>query len=336
MKFPNRYHILKRNLYESGNKKIVPIRYEDRLLIMRWRNEQMYHLRQQKVLTETDQNQYFDTIVSKLFDANQPNQLLFSYLQDDVCIGYGGLVHINWGDKNAEISFIIDPEFEKEYFQQHWTTYLSLIEQVAFEGLDLRKIYTYAFDLRPHLYKAVEAAGFEKEAELKEHFLHYAEYKSVVIHSKINPIGIRPVTIDDLALIFEWSNDELTRANSFQQEPILFDAHCDWFTMRLKDKCKHSFICTFRDEPAAFLRLDQQDDHAIIGINIAPKFRGEGLSSVFLKKAHQTISNLIPDIKIRALIKDQNTPSIKCFERAGYRLISNTVVEGVKTLIYQL
>ncbi|MGB0480477.1 MAG: GNAT family N-acetyltransferase, partial [Flavobacteriaceae bacterium] len=105
MKFPNRYHILKTNQYESGNIKIVPIRYEDRLLIMRWRNEQMYHLRQQKVLTETDQNQYFDTIVSKLFDASQPNQLLFSYLQDDVCIGYGGLVHINWKDKNAEISF---------------------------------------------------------------------------------------------------------------------------------------------------------------------------------------------------------------------------------------
>jgi RimJ/RimL family protein N-acetyltransferase len=245
-------------------------------------------------------------------------------------------VHINWKDKNAEISFIIDPKLEKEYFQQHWTTYLALIEQVAFEGLDLRKIYTYAFDLRPHLYKAVEAAGFEKEAELKEHFLHNAEYKSVVIHSKINPIGIRPVTIDDLTLIFEWSNDELTRANSFQQEPILFDAHSDWFKARLKDKHKHSFICTFRDEPAAFLRLDQEDDHAIIGINIAPEFRGKGLSSGFLKKAHQTISHLIPKIKIRALIKNQNTPSIKSFERAGYRFISNTVVEGVKTLIYQL
>ena len=95
-------------------------------------------------------------------------------------------------------------------------------------------------------------------------------------------------------------------------------------------------MCTFWDEPAAFLRLDQEDDYAIIGINIAPELRGKGLSSMFLRKAHQTISHLIPNIKIRALIKDQNTPSIKSFERAGYRFISNTVVEGVKTLIYQL
>jgi hypothetical protein len=108
MKRPNHYKILKTNQYELDNIKIVPIRYEDRLLIMRWRNEQMYHLRQQKLLTEADQNNYFDNVVSKLFDADEPNQLLFSYLHDDVCIGYGGLVHINWKDKNAEISFIID------------------------------------------------------------------------------------------------------------------------------------------------------------------------------------------------------------------------------------
>lgn len=336
MKFPSRYSILQRSLFQKGDYKIVPIRYKDRLDIMKWRNAQLYHLRQEKPLTEKDQETYFQNVVSKLFEEPNPKQLLFSYLERENCIGYGGLVHINWKDKNAEISFIIDPALEKNYFQLHWITFLSLLERAAFDELGLHKIYTYAFDLRPHLYKAVEAAGYSKEAELEEHFLYNEEYKSVVIHSKINPIGIRPATIDDMTLIFEWSNDKLTRANSFQQEPILFDAHCDWFKTRLKEKHKHSFICTFRNEPAAFLRLDQQDDHAIIGINIAPKFRGKGLSSVFLRKAHQTISNLIPNIKIRALIKNQNTASIKSFERAGYRFMSNTVIEGVKTLIYQL
>lgn len=186
MKFPNSYNILKTGQYELDNIKIIPIRYEDRFLIMRWRNEQMYHLRQKKALTEIEQNYYFDNIVSKLFGEDKPDQLLFSYLQDDVCIGYGGLVHINWNDKNAEISFIIDPKLEKEFFQYHWSNFLFLIEKVAFEALSLRKIYTYAFDLRPHLYKAVEASGFKKEAELKEHFLHNSKFKSVVIHSKWN------------------------------------------------------------------------------------------------------------------------------------------------------
>lgn len=184
MKFPSHYRILSKNEFIEGNIKIAPIRYEDRLDIMKWRNAQIFHLRQEKPLTETVQNEYFKNVVLALFDQLQPKQLLFSYLENEVCVGYGGLVHINWKDKNAEISFIIDPKLEKEHFQRHWGHYLSLIERVAFEELGLHKIYTYAFDLRPHLYKAVEAAGYTKEAELKEHFFHNNAYKSVVIHSK--------------------------------------------------------------------------------------------------------------------------------------------------------
>ena len=75
---------------------------------MRWRNEQMYHLRQSKPLTEADQDRYFDEVVSQLFDQEQPEQILFSFLEGEKCIGYGGLVHINWGDRNAEVSFIMD------------------------------------------------------------------------------------------------------------------------------------------------------------------------------------------------------------------------------------
>ncbi|MDG1475903.1 MAG: GNAT family protein, partial [Vicingaceae bacterium] len=125
-------------------------------------------------------------LVSKLFNQEQPSQLLFSYLKNDVCIGYGGLVHINWIDKNAEISFIMNTELEKEHFEFHWTTYLELIEELAFFELKLHKIYTYAFDIRPHLYSAIEKSGFVKEAILKDHCLFEGEFKDVVFHSKIN------------------------------------------------------------------------------------------------------------------------------------------------------
>jgi RimJ/RimL family protein N-acetyltransferase len=95
------------------------------------------------------------------------------------------LVHINWIDKNAEISFIMNTELEKEFFQLHWVTYLDLIEQLAFEELELHKIFIYAFDLRPHLYSTVEVAGFIKEAVFKEHCFFQGEYKDVVIYCKI-------------------------------------------------------------------------------------------------------------------------------------------------------
>lgn len=180
------YKCLSIQMIECDNFKIVPLRYEDRFDILKWRNEQIYHLRQDKPLTVEDQENYFNIIVDKLFNQDQPNQILFSYLKNDVCIGYGGLVHINWIDKNAEISFIINTALEKDYFHANWTKYLSLIEKVAFEDLKLHKIFTYAFDLRPHLYFALQHANFIEETRLKEHCLFGGKFIDVVIHSKIN------------------------------------------------------------------------------------------------------------------------------------------------------
>ena len=184
--FPNKYACLKKMKFRCGEYKIVPIRFEDRIDIMNWRNDQIYHLRQYEILTKPNQEKYFNDIVANLFDKETPNQILFSYLKNSKCIGYGGLVHINWKDKNAEISFIMDTKLEKEEFQFHWTTFLSLIEEVGFNELKMHKIYTYAFDLRPHLYIALEQANYFKDGVLKEHFCFNNKYLDVVIHSKIN------------------------------------------------------------------------------------------------------------------------------------------------------
>jgi RimJ/RimL family protein N-acetyltransferase len=182
-----KYKALNSQVFFNENFKIVPIRYEDRYDIMIWRNEQIFHLRQNKPLTEHGQDDYFKNIITKGFELETPNQILFSFLENDTCIGYGGLVHINWVDLNAEISFIMKTSLEEMYFQKYWNIYIKLIEKVAFEDLGLNKISTYALDLRPKLYPIFENLGFEKEAVLRKHCLFNKEYINVVIHSKFNP-----------------------------------------------------------------------------------------------------------------------------------------------------
>lgn len=172
-------------MFSSGEYSLVPIRSEDRYNIMKWRNEQMYHLRQKELITEEKQDLYFNSTVLKLFEQDKPNQILFSFLKEEECIGYGGLVHINWLDKNAEISFIMDTTLEKNDFNTNWTTFLNILETVAWDELQLHKIYTYAFDLRPKIYNVLEAKGFVQEARLKEHTLYNGVFIDVVIHSKI-------------------------------------------------------------------------------------------------------------------------------------------------------
>ena len=178
------YKALKKQIFTIDDYSLTPIRIEDKFLIMKWRNEQIYHLRQDKILTEEDQNKYFNEIISKLYNHEQPNQILFSFLHNNQCIGYGGLVHINWVDKNAEISFVMNTTLEVNDFQGNWINYLKLIEKVAFEDLKMHKIFTYAFDLRPHLYPMLLKNDFAEEARLKEHCYFEGKFIDVLIHTK--------------------------------------------------------------------------------------------------------------------------------------------------------
>lgn len=178
------YKVLNKQRFSSGNHSIVPIRMEDQYVIREWRNEQMFHLRQSKLLSEEDQDNYFNTVVKNLFSQEQPNQILFSYLENDDCIGYGGLVHINWIDKNAEISFLLKTDIKGKNYESHMIKFMSLIDEVAFKALDFHKLFTYAFDVRPEIYDILEKSGFRKEATLKEHCHFNGKFIDVIIHSK--------------------------------------------------------------------------------------------------------------------------------------------------------
>jgi RimJ/RimL family protein N-acetyltransferase len=182
----NYYKCLKNQNFSIEKYKIVPIRFNDRFEIMKWRNEQIYHLRQEKPLTIDDQNFYFNEVIAKLFDQDRPSQILFSFLENDICIGYGGLVHINWTSLNAEISFIMNTNLEEKYFKKYWHKFLCMLEKVSFGELHLHKIYTYAYGIRPKLFQLLEDNGYEKEATLREHIYSNGVLQNIVVHSKFN------------------------------------------------------------------------------------------------------------------------------------------------------
>lgn len=182
----SKYKCLTQQEFSKGEFKLVPIRFEDRYEIMKWRNEQIYHLRQKEPLTIEQQDVYFEKVVAKLFDQEQPNQILFSFLKNEELIGYGGLVHINWDDNNAEVSFIMDTKLEYEFFDLYWNQYLELLEDISFGQLKLHKTFVYAFDVRPFLYDVLKKSGYFLDSILSEHCNINDSYKDVLIYSFIN------------------------------------------------------------------------------------------------------------------------------------------------------
>ncbi len=317
------YKCLNNQVFAVDGFKIVPIRFEDRFDILQWRNEQIYHLRQNKPLTIEDQDNYFSNVVSKLFEANQPNQILFSFLENEVCIGYGGLVHMNWIDKNAEISFIMKTEFESEYFITFWRKYLQLIEKVAFEELNFHKIFTYAFDLRPKLYEALLLNGFSEEVKLKEHCFFDNKYINVVIHSKINRnIKFRKANKNDLMLYFDWTNDPLVRENSYKTDLILLDNHKIWFEKSVNNPNIEMLV--FENHLGCAIgqvRIEKQNESiALIGISNDINHRGNGYANKMIAIASDYFLKQNPEFSISAYIKIENKASEYAFKKAGFQL----------------
>ena len=185
------YRILRHNDYRHGRYHLLPIRLDDREAIRKWRNAQMDILRQSTPLTAEDQDRYFREVVTPLFEAEQPAQLLFSLLLDEELVGYGGLVHIDWAAGRAEISFLLETgrNAHTTTFQADFAAYLHLVRQVAFEDLSLRKINTEAYDVRPYLTAVLEAEGFAEEARLPRHVRVAGQLVDTVFHSCYRPTG---------------------------------------------------------------------------------------------------------------------------------------------------
>lgn len=164
------YACLETQTFAESNYQITPLRYKDIYLIKEWRNAQIEVLRQHVPLTDEMQKKYYEHVIHPSFAAKHPNQILFSFLKDGLPIGYGGIVHIEWKDKQGEVSFLVDPKrtAEPSTYELDFSTFLKLIKNVAFNHLHFARLYTETYDVRPHHISILEKAGFVEERRLKD------------------------------------------------------------------------------------------------------------------------------------------------------------------------
>lgn len=160
------------------------LRHEDIFLIKDWRNAQMDVLRQKAPLTDEDQQRYYDRVIKPSQESPQPEQILFSMLKDGECIGYGGLVHIFWQDKRAEVSFLMNPKLaeDPQYYTEAFSDFLKMIKEIAFNQLGFSRIFTETFDVRPRHIAILENSGFELEDRIRGHVIINEKPVDSLIH----------------------------------------------------------------------------------------------------------------------------------------------------------
>ena len=116
--------------------------------------------------------------------------MIFGFFENNNLIGYGGLVHIDWESKNAEISFIIETERNEneEVFSTDFSAFLNIIFSIAFDSLQFIKLHTTFYDTAYRMFykKVIEEYGFIQEGKLKDHILINGQIENVWIYSCFN------------------------------------------------------------------------------------------------------------------------------------------------------
>lgn len=180
----NSYIVLTQNTFALNDYSLVPLREIDIFEIKKWRNEQLDVMRQKTLLTDEDQKNYYNTQVSQSFTEKTPKIILFSFLEKNMCIGYGGLTNIDWESKRIELSFVMDTEraHNKELYRKDFSHFIRLIKKVVFDDLRFNRIFTETYDIRSQHISILEENGFVLEGRLKQHIWINHRFVDSLIH----------------------------------------------------------------------------------------------------------------------------------------------------------
>ncbi|MBU2511635.1 UDP-2,4-diacetamido-2,4,6-trideoxy-beta-L-altropyranose hydrolase [bacterium] len=133
-------------------------------------------------------------------------------------------------------------------------------------------------------------------------------------------ISIKIATLQDSEDLYRWRNSERIREFSFNTQIISRREHEKWLHSVIDDNQRVLLIASNESQPIGVLRYDLNGESAIISMYVVPEQIGKGLGSLIIKAGNEWIHDNLPHINsIEAQIFQDNIPSIKAFEKAGFK-----------------
>lgn len=131
-------------------------------------------------------------------------------------------------------------------------------------------------------------------------------------------VRLRAATTADAAFLRELRNDAEVRRRSRDPGVVEEHTHLRWLTGALADPRRHLFVVEDPTGPVGQLRLDVRERCAEVSIAVVAAARGRGVAGSALRAADAKARELGVS-ELRAFVQRSNEPSIRLFDRAGYR-----------------
>lgn len=139
-----------------------------------WRNAQTSVLRQNRETSVEEQESYFRESILPDQGSSSPTNILFTLWSRGELFGYGGLVHINWDFGEAEISFLVRPDWNRlEIFSTSFLLFQQFLEGLCARSLGISTLTAETFDVleRQLVIALLEQSGFELVGSRQGHYI---------------------------------------------------------------------------------------------------------------------------------------------------------------------
>lgn len=147
-------------------------------------------------------------------------------------------------------------------------------------------------------------------------------------------LRLRNARWDDCELIFQWANDPVVRMVSFHSYSIPWEEHKRWFNYKLGDpNCVFLIVTTSVGKNIGQVRFDMKNGIAVISVSIGREFREYGWGSRLIWQACEKLFTERDVECVHALIKKNNVSSLRTFENAGFKKVSETENHGVPAIL---
>ena len=133
-------------------------------------------------------------------------------------------------------------------------------------------------------------------------------------------VYLRPATVDDAQLIFDWANDLEVRQNSFSTDDSPWEVHKAWINRILADDSTLLYVLMDDAAPVGQVRLANNNGKWQISYSIASAYRGQGYGKIILKMAENELLTAGHGGEgLYAEVKKDNIASQRIFTGLGYR-----------------
>jgi UDP-2,4-diacetamido-2,4,6-trideoxy-beta-L-altropyranose hydrolase len=152
----------------------------------------------------------------------------------------------------------------------------------------------------------------------------------------VTTLVLREATAADVELLYAWRNEPAARLHSFNQGEVIFSEHEQWLARRLAARERtRIWILVDGADPVGQIRYDMSEGGvADISFSIDAQHRGRRLGVEILRLSASRACRELGAVALRGLVKLSNIPSLRAFERAGFRRMDDAEEHGGKAAVF--